>query len=73
MALGVNYGTFSGAIGASLSGVLWHESLYRKNIHVARTDFARVNSPIVAFAMAVGCAILAGEVYVVRDNSPYDS
>ena len=34
-------------------------------------DFARVNLPIIAIAMAVGCSVLVGEVYVMRGNDPY--
>jgi len=73
MAIGVNYGAFSAAFSASLAGLLWRDILARKHIRVRRLDFARVNLPIIAIAMTVGCAVLAGEVYVIRDNSPYDS
>lgn len=72
MALGVNYGAFSTAFSASLAGLLWRDILARKHIHVKRLDFARVNLPIIAVAMAVGCTVLIGQVYVVRDNSPYN-
>jgi Na+/H+ antiporter NhaD/arsenite permease-like protein len=72
MALGVNYGAFSWAFSASLAGIMWREVLSEKHIHVRRLDFARVNLPIIAFAMAVGCAVLAGEVYIFRHNSPYN-
>lgn len=72
MALGVNYGAFSWAFGASLAGIMWREVLREKQFHVRRLDFARVNLPIIAFAMAVGCAVLAGEVYIFRHNSPYN-
>jgi Na+/H+ antiporter NhaD/arsenite permease-like protein len=74
MALGVNYGAFGLAVTASLSGLLWHGILARKHIGVHAIDFYRVNLPIIACAMAVGCTILVGEVYIVRDRSrPYDS
>jgi Na+/H+ antiporter NhaD/arsenite permease-like protein len=73
MALGVNYGAFSTAFSASLAGLLWRDILARKHIRVRSLDFARVNLPIIAIAMAVGCAVLVGEVYIFRDNSPYDS
>jgi Na+/H+ antiporter NhaD/arsenite permease-like protein len=71
MALGVNYGAFSTAFSASLAGLLWRDILARKHIHVHSLDFARVNLPIIATAMAVGCTVLVGEVYIMRDNSPY--
>lgn len=73
MALGVNYGAFSTAFSASLAGLLWRDILARKHIHVRSLDFAMVNLPIIAISMAVGCTILVGEVYIMRDNSPYDS
>lgn len=73
MALGVNYGAFSTAFSASLAGLLWRDILARKHIHVKRLDFARVNLPIIAISMAVGCTVLVGQVYVVRDNSPYNA
>ena len=72
MALGVNYGAFSTAFSASLAGLLWRDVLARKHIYVRRLDFARINLPIIAIAMAVGCGVLIGEVYIMRDNSPYD-
>lgn len=72
MALGVNYGAFSTAFSASLAGLLWRDILARKHIRVKGLDFARVNLPIIAIAMAVGCTILIGEVYIVRDKSPYN-
>jgi Na+/H+ antiporter NhaD/arsenite permease-like protein len=73
MALGVNYGAFSTAFSASLAGLLWRHILARKHIRVKSLDFARVNLPIIAISMAVGCAVLVGEVYVIRGNKPYDS
>ncbi|KAI9367635.1 hypothetical protein BJX61DRAFT_537893 [Aspergillus egyptiacus] len=72
MALGVNYGAFSTAFSASLAGMLWRDILERKSIRVRSLDFAMVNVPIIAISMAVGCAVLIGEVYIMRDNSPYD-
>lgn len=72
MALGVNYGAFSMAFSASLAGLLWRDILARKHIRVRRLEFARVNLPIIAIAMAVGCAVLVAEVYITRDNSPYN-
>lgn len=71
MALGVNYGAFSTAFSASLAGLLWRDILARKHIRVGRLEFARVNLPIIAMAMSVGCAVLVGEIYIVRDDSPY--
>lgn len=72
MALGVNYGAFSWAFSASLAGIMWREVLREKHIHVRCLDFFRVNLPIIGFAMAVGCAVLTGEVYIFRHNSPYN-
>ncbi|KAM5360209.1 hypothetical protein ACJZ2D_013919 [Fusarium nematophilum] len=72
MALGVNYGAFSTAFSASLAGLLWRDILARKHIHVKSHEFARVNFPIIAIAMAVGCIVLVGEIYITRDNSAYE-
>jgi Na+/H+ antiporter NhaD/arsenite permease-like protein len=72
MALGVNYGAFSAAFSASLAGLLWRDILAKKHIRVRRLDFARVNLPIIAIAMTVGCVVLVGEVYITRTNKPYD-
>ncbi|KAK0702904.1 hypothetical protein B0T21DRAFT_342130 [Apiosordaria backusii] len=72
MALGVNYGAFSTAISASLAGLLWRDILAKKHIHVRRLDFARVNLPIIAIAMSVGCAVLIGEIYIIRNDQPFD-
>ncbi|EER39514.1 conserved hypothetical protein [Histoplasma capsulatum var. duboisii H88] len=71
MAIGVNYGAFSTAFSASLAGLLWRDILARKHIRVRSLDFARVNLPIIAISMAVGLSVLIGEVYIVRDNTPY--
>ena len=71
MALGVNYGAFSIAFSASLAGLLWRDILARKHIRVRGLDFARVNLPIIAISMAVGCAVLVGQIYVIRDEKPY--
>lgn len=71
MAIGVNYGAFSTAFSASLAGLLWRDILSRKHIRVGRIEFARVNLPIIAIAMAVGCSVLAGEVYIIRKTTPY--
>jgi Na+/H+ antiporter NhaD/arsenite permease-like protein len=73
MALGVNYGAFSAAFSAALAGLLWRDILAKKHIPVRAIDFARTNLPIIAIAMAIGCVVLIGEVYIVRDNSPYNS
>ncbi len=70
MALGVNYGAFSTALSASLAGLLWRDILAKKHIRVRRLDFARVNLPIIAIAMTVGCVVLIGEVYIMRDDTP---
>lgn len=72
MALGVNFGAFSTAFSASLAGLLWRDILLRKHIRVRSLDFARVNLPIIAISMAVGCTVLVAEVYIMRDNSPYN-
>ena len=71
MALGVNYGAFSTAFSASLAGLLWRDILGRKHIHVRRLEFARVNLPIIAIAMTVGCVALIAEVYIIRKDIPY--
>ncbi|KAL5344034.1 hypothetical protein BJX70DRAFT_385257 [Aspergillus crustosus] len=73
MALGVNYGAFSTAFSASLAGLLWRDILARKHIRVRSLDFAVVNLPIIAISMAVGCAVLVGEVYIMRGTEPYDA
>jgi Na+/H+ antiporter NhaD/arsenite permease-like protein len=70
MALGVNYGAFSTAISASLAGLLWRDILSKKHIHIKRLDFATVNLPIIAIAMIVGCAVLIGEMYIMKDDTP---
>lgn len=72
MALGVNYGAFSTSFSASLAGLLWRDILMRKHIRVRSLDFARVNLPIIAIAMVVGCLTLLGEVYIIRKNVPYN-
>ncbi|KAJ4999140.1 hypothetical protein K4K48_004513 [Colletotrichum sp. SAR 10_66] len=71
MALGVNYGAFSTAFSASLAGLLWRDILERKHIHIRRMEFARVNVPIIAIAMTVGCTVLVGEIYIMRNDDPY--
>lgn len=71
MALGVNYGAFSTALSASLAGLLWRDILERKHIPVSGAKFAQVNLKVIAVSMAVGCAVLVGEVYIMRDSSPY--
>ncbi|KAH6609742.1 arsenite efflux transporter [Trichoderma cornu-damae] len=72
MAIGVNYGAFSSAFSASLAGLLWRGILAGKHIRVRSLDFARVNLPIISISMVVGCAVLVGEVYIVRKDTPYD-
>ncbi|KAK0630518.1 hypothetical protein B0T17DRAFT_488444 [Bombardia bombarda] len=71
MALGVNFGAFSTAFSASLAGLLWRDILSRKHIRVGSLDFARVNLPIIAIAMTVGCSVLVGEIYIIRKETPY--
>lgn len=72
MAIGVNYGAFSLAFSASLAGLLWRDILSRKHIRVGRLEFARVNLPIIAITMVVGLTVLTGQIYIIRDKSPYD-
>ena len=71
MAIGVNFGAFSAAFSASLAGLLWRDILSRKYITVHASEFFQVNFPIIMFAMAIGCTVLVGEVYIMRDDSPY--
>lgn len=71
MALGVNYGAFSTAFSASLAGLLWRDILRRKHIRVSSRAFARVNLPIIAVTMIIGCVVLIGEIYIVRGEQPY--
>ncbi|KAF1809148.1 hypothetical protein P152DRAFT_171085 [Eremomyces bilateralis CBS 781.70] len=71
MAIGVNYGAFSTSFSASLAGLLWRDILARKHIRVRELDFAYVNVPIIAISMTVGCAVLIGQIYIIRDTEPY--
>ncbi|KAK7957881.1 hypothetical protein PG988_012729 [Apiospora saccharicola] len=71
MALGVNYGAFSSALCASLAGLLWRDILLSKGVIVRRLEFLRVNAPIIAIATAVGCAVLVGEIYIMRKDTPF--
>ncbi|KAF2622994.1 hypothetical protein BU25DRAFT_199870 [Macroventuria anomochaeta] len=71
MAIGVNYGAFSLAFSASLAGMLWRDILGRKHIRVGGLEFARVNLPIIAITMVVGLTVLVGQIYIIRDTSPY--
>ncbi|KAK5169757.1 uncharacterized protein LTR77_005735 [Saxophila tyrrhenica] len=71
MAIGVNYGAFSTAFSASLAGMLWRNILDRKGIRVGAREFAWVNLPIIVFTMVVACAVLVGEVYIVRSEKAY--
>lgn len=71
MAVGVNYGAFSTAFSASLAGLLWRDILGRKHITVTALEFARTNIPIITVAMAVGLAVLVGEVWIIRNTDPY--
>ncbi|GAW21170.1 hypothetical protein ANO14919_106870 [Xylariales sp. No.14919] len=66
LALGVNYGAFSISFGASLAGLSWREDLAKNHLHVRGYEFAKVNLPIIAAAMSVGCAVLVGQVYITR-------
>ncbi|KAK8139447.1 hypothetical protein PG984_002827 [Apiospora sp. TS-2023a] len=71
MAVGVNYGAFSSAFSASLAGLLWRDILAKKGIFQRRTQFLRVNVPIITVAMAVGTAVLIGEIYIIRGEQEY--
>ncbi|KAH6643106.1 hypothetical protein C7974DRAFT_386796 [Boeremia exigua] len=73
MAIGVNYGAFSLAFSASLAGMLWRDILSRKHIRVGGLEFARVNLPIIAITMVVGLTVLIGQIYIMRDTSPYNA
>jgi Na+/H+ antiporter NhaD/arsenite permease-like protein len=73
MAIGVNYGAFSLAFSASLAGMLWRDILGRKHIRVGGLEFARVNLPIIAITMVVGLTVLIGQIYIIRDDSPYNA
>jgi Na+/H+ antiporter NhaD/arsenite permease-like protein len=68
MAIGVNYGAFSIAFSASLAGLLWRDILERKHITIRALEFARVNLPIIAISMTVGCVVLIGEVYIIYND-----
>ncbi|KAK7949474.1 hypothetical protein PG988_016113 [Apiospora saccharicola] len=71
MAVGVNYGAFSSAFSASLAGLLWRDILAKKGIFQRRTQFLRVNVPIITVAMTVGTAVLIGEIYIIRGEQEY--
>lgn len=73
MALGVNYGAFSAAFSASLAGLLWRDILARKHIKVHSLEFARVNLPIITISMVVGCVVLIGQIYITRDDNPWNA
>jgi len=73
MILGVNYGAFSIAFSASLAGLLWRSILDQKFIRVRSRDFVWVNLPIITITMIIGCTVLLGQIYVVRDDSPYNA
>jgi Na+/H+ antiporter NhaD/arsenite permease-like protein len=72
LAIGVNYGAFSLSFSASLAGMLWRDILGRKHIRVGGLEFARVNLPIIAITMVVGLVVLIGQIYIMRDNMPYN-
>jgi Na+/H+ antiporter NhaD/arsenite permease-like protein len=73
MAMGLNYGAFSTAFSASLAGMLWRDILDKKGIRVRARDFTLVNLPIIAMTMAVGCAVLVGQIYVIRGEEQYNA
>ncbi|KAK1595438.1 putative arsenite transmembrane transporter protein [Colletotrichum navitas] len=71
MALGVNFGAFGSVFCASLAGLLWRDILASKGVVVRRIEFLCVNAPIIGIATAVGCTVLAGEIYIMRKDEPY--
>ncbi|KAI0473848.1 hypothetical protein GGR56DRAFT_552620 [Xylariaceae sp. FL0804] len=71
LAIGTNYGAFSITFGASLAGIGWRRDLKEKRIQVPSLEFARVNLPLIVFTMVVSCSVLVGQVYIVRDDTPY--
>ncbi|KAI0362901.1 hypothetical protein BV20DRAFT_1058530 [Pilatotrama ljubarskyi] len=64
LALGSNFGAFTLTFGASLAGLLWRQILRQKGIRVRGAQFALLNLPISVVAMAAGCAVLVGQLYV---------
>ncbi|KAK2001503.1 arsenite efflux transporter [Colletotrichum falcatum] len=71
MALGVNFGAFGSVFCASLAGLLWRDILASKGVIVRRIEFLYVNAPIIGIATAIGCTVLAGEIYIMRKDEPY--
>jgi Na+/H+ antiporter NhaD/arsenite permease-like protein len=71
LAIGVNYGAFALPFSASLAGLLWRKGLAENGTRVGRLEFVRVNLPLIVFYMVVSCAVLVGEVYIVRNSSPH--
>lgn len=51
----------------SMNGVL-HYIWTAQYIRLHRLDFARINLPIIAIAMSVGCGILTAQVYIVKSS-----
>lgn len=66
LALGSNYGAFTAVFSASLAGLLWRGILEQKGIHVRMGEFAKLNVVLVGVCMAVSCAVLVGQVYIVH-------
>ena len=64
LALGSNFGACTLTFSASLAGLLWRAILRQKGVRVRAREFLRLNLPISAVAMGVGCAVLVGQVYV---------
>jgi Na+/H+ antiporter NhaD/arsenite permease-like protein len=54
-----------------LTGIMWRTVLRKEQTPLGRLEFARVNLPIIAVAMTIACSVLVGQVYVVRDGTPY--
>ncbi len=44
---------------------MWRRVLEENGMWLSNYEFARINFPIVAFAMLVACSVLVGEVYLV--------
>jgi len=66
LALGANYGAFSGAFAASLAGLLWRDILRQKGIHVRQRQFARVNAGTWAVATAASASVLVAQAIVIH-------
>lgn len=68
MAIGVNYGAFSFSFAASLAGMGWRDDLKSLGIKVRRTEFARVNLPLIFASILISCGVLIGQAYIIWDT-----